>query len=80
MIKGIFLLVTLFKGELHPNQKLAYFVLDTLLKNDICILKQIVQGTQKGHWNFSRLSGFKVMDKYSQNIVLINNSRIAWPT
>ena len=35
--------------ELHPNQKLAYFVLNLkhLLKHDICNLKQIVQETFK---------------------------------
>ena len=43
----------LLKGELHPNQKLASFVLylkiiNTILKNNICISMQIVQGTKHG--------------------------------
>ena len=37
-------IINLIKGELTPNQKLACFVLylkiiNTILKNDICILK-----------------------------------------
>ena len=37
-----------------PNQKLACFVLylkivDTFLQNNVCILQQIIQGTQKWH-------------------------------
>ena len=41
---------------LHPNLKLACFVcylkiINTFWENDKCILKQIVQGTQKWHWN-----------------------------
>ena len=40
------------RGYCTPNQISAYFVLylkiiNTFLKNDMCILKQIVQGTQK---------------------------------
>ena len=43
-------MVTL-QGQSTPNQKLACFVLylkiiNTFLKNNICTLKQIVQGTQ----------------------------------
>ena len=30
--------------------------------------------------NFSRPSGFQVMDQNSQNNILINNLRTAWPT
>ena len=65
-----------------PNQKLACFVLylkiiNTFLKRNICIFEQIVQETQKWHWNFSRPSGIQVMDQNSQNIVMINNSRTA---
>ena len=49
--------VTIFvyvMGVLHPNNKLACFVLylkiiDTFLKNDVCILQLIVQGIQKRH-------------------------------
>ena len=45
-----------------PNKKIECFVLylkiiNTFLKNEICILKQIVQGTQ---WNFSRPIDFKL--------------------
>ena len=69
------------KRELHPNQKLACFVLylkiiNTFLENNICILKQIVQETQKWNWSFSKPSSFKLWNK----IVLINNSRTAGPT
>ena len=52
------------RGYYTPNLKLACFVcylkiINTFfLKNNVCILKQIVQGTQKWHWNFSRPSGF----------------------
>ena len=53
-LSGYFLFYFLLKGELHPctNQKLACFVLylkiiNTFLKNNICILKQIVQGIEK---------------------------------
>ena len=75
----------LSRGNCTPNQKLAGFVfylkiINTFLKNNICILKQIIQATQKWHWNFSRPSSSKVMDQSSQNIVFINNSRTAWPT
>ena len=50
-------------GYYTPNQKLACLVMylkiiNTFLKNNVCILKQIVQGNQKWHWNFSRPSGF----------------------
>ena len=49
------------KGHYTPNLKLACFVcylkiVNTFLKNIVCILKQIVQGTPKWHWNFSRPS------------------------
>ena len=55
-----------------PNQKLACFVLflkiiNNFLKNDIGIvkfLKQILQGTQIWHWNFSRPNGFYVRDGF----------------
>ena len=61
---------TLYYMHCIRNQKLACFVLclkiiHTFLKNDI-VLKQIVQGTQKGHWNFSRPSHFRVVDQNSQ--------------
>ena len=51
------------RGNCTPNQKLVCFVLclkiiNTFLENNICILTQIVQGTQKWHWNFSRPSSF----------------------
>ena len=59
------------KGYCTPNQKLARFVLNlkiinTFLKTIICISKQIVQGTQKWHWNFSRLSGLSYRSKQSK--------------
>ena len=39
---------------MHPNQKLASFALylkivNTFVQNNVCILKQIVQGAQKWH-------------------------------
>ena len=37
--------------------------------SNVSILVQIVRGTQKWHWNFSRPSSFKVMGQNSQNIV-----------
>ena len=55
-------------------------IVNTFFQKDVCILKQIVQGTQKWHWNFSRPSSFYVMDQNSYNFVLISNSRTAWPT
>ena len=65
--------------------KLAYFVLYLtiifpFLKNNLCILYKIVQGTQKWQWNFSKPSGLKVMNQKSQNDIWINNSRTVWPT
>ena len=65
------------RGNCTPNRKWACFVvylkiIHTLLENDMFISKQIVQGTQIWHWNFSRLSGFCLMDQNSQNIVFIN--------
>ena len=46
-----------------PNQKLACFALylkivNSFLQNNVYILNQIVQETQKCHWHFSRQSGF----------------------
>ena len=55
-------------------------IINTFLKSNVCTLTEIVQGTQKWHWNFSRPSGFQVMDQNSQNIDIVNNSRTAWPT
>ena len=68
-----------------PNLKLACFVcyikiINTFSKNNACIFKWIIQGSQKWHWNFSRPSSFKVTDQTSQNNVLINNSRNGWST
>ena len=59
--------ISSLRGYYTPNQKLTAFVLhhkmiNTVLKNNICILKQIVLGTKKV-WNFSRTSGFKVTDR-----------------
>ena len=56
------------RGNCTPNQKLACFVcylkiINTFLKNDICIWKQIVKGSQKWPWNFSWPSGFKLWIK-----------------
>ena len=42
------------------------------LQSNVHILKQIIQETQKWHWNFLGQNGFEVMNKYSLNIVLIN--------
>ena len=74
-------LINPLKGYCTPNQKLACFVcylkiINTFLKNNICIWKQIAQGTQN---RIEILIG-EVMDQNSQNIVLIKNSRTAWPT
>ena len=49
-------------------------------KNNVCILKRIVQGTQKWHWHSSRPSSLNIMDQNSENTVLINNSRTIKPT
>ena len=56
------------RGYCTPNIKLACFVhylqkkkkinYHHFLKNNISILKQIVQGTKKWHWKFSRPSSF----------------------
>ena len=74
-------------GEGHPKHKLRYLYcvlsqkLSTLcLKNNLTILTQIVQETQKWHWTFSRPSSSWVIDQNMQNIVLINNSRTALST
>ena len=76
---------SVLRGYCTPNQLLACFVvylkiINTLLKNNRCILKQIVHETQKWHWNFNKPRGFLVMDQNSQSNVLIDNSRMAWPT
>ena len=47
------------KGDLHFLLEISMFVLylkiiNTILKNNICILKQIIQKTQKWYRNFSR--------------------------
>ena len=51
------------RGYCTSYQKLACFVLylkiiNNFLKNKVCILSKMVQGTQNWHWNFSRPSGF----------------------
>ena len=51
------------RGYYTPNLILACFVcylkiVNTFLNNNVGIYKQIVQGTQKMHWNFSRPSSF----------------------
>ena len=51
------------RGYCTSYQKLACLVLylkisNTFLKNILWILQEIVEGTQKWHWNFSRPSGF----------------------
>ena len=76
---------TLSRGNCTPDHKLACFALylkivNTFLKNNVYILKQIVQKTKKWQWNFSRPIDSKVMDQNSQNIVLINSSRTTRPT
>ena len=74
------------RGYCNRNLKLACFlcylykIIYTFSKNNACISRKIVQGTQKCHWNFSRSSAFKVMDQNSQNNVWINYWRTAWPT
>ena len=67
--KGIYLVLwefhigsSLFKGELHPRPKLACVALylkivNILVQNNVYVLKQIVQETQKWHLNFSRPIG-----------------------
>ena len=61
------------KGELLPNPMVLHHlkIINTFLKNDISILKQIVWQTQIWHWNFSRF----FIDQNVQNIIFINNSR-----
>ena len=49
------------RGALHPWTKSSMFCVlsqNHILINNVCILKQIVQGTQKWHWNFSTPRGF----------------------
>ena len=53
----------LLRGNCTPNKKLACFVLhlkivNTFMQNNVYILKQIVQDTQKWHLNFGRPSSF----------------------
>ena len=54
-----------------------FFFFFFFLKNELCMLYKIVQGTQKWHWSFSRPSG---RSKQSKCCFWINNSRTAWPT
>ena len=54
-------------------------IINTLWKNKINILKQIVWETQKWHENFSTPSGSWVIDQNMQNSVLLNNSWTTWP-
>ena len=67
------------RGYCTHDQKLAYLkFINTFLKkkNNICILKQIVQLTQKWHYNFSRSGVCFNINQSIQNInfVFINNS------
>ena len=68
-ISGALVYLSAFKGELHPLPKITMFCalpqkLSILfLKNDICILKQIVQGTEKWNGNYSRPAVFKLWIK-----------------
>ena len=49
-------------GCLHPLLKISMFCVLSqnyqhfFMKSNICVIKQIVEGTQKWHWNFSRPS------------------------
>ena len=55
-------------------------IINTFLKNNMCILKQIIQGTKNGIEILVGQIVFKVMDQNNQNIALISYSRITWPT
>ena len=52
-----------------------FFFFFFFLQNSVYILKQMIQGIQKWHWNFRSPTGFSVINQNSQNIVLINNLR-----
>ena len=43
------------KGELHPQPKISIF---SALSSKLSPFKQIVKGTQKCYWNFSRPNSF----------------------
>ena len=65
----------------------CYFkIVNTVLKSDIYILKQIVWETkktkkkQKRIQNVGRPHGSCIINQNVPNIVLINNSRTTWPT
>ena len=67
----------ILRGHYTPNLISIFCVLSKnyhhfFLKNNVCILKQVVQGISKLHWNFISPSGFKLS--------LTNNSRTDWPT
>ena len=44
------------------------------------LIENCSRNSKKWHLNFSRPSGFYVIDQNSKNVVWINNSRTAWPT
>ena len=69
------------RGYYTRNLKLACFVCHLKIINTFFEKnKIIIQGTTKWHWNSNRPSDSYVMSQNGQNIVLINNSRTAWPT
>ena len=72
--------ITALWGYYTPNLELTMFCAPTPNNQQFLHLQQIVQVTQKWHWNLSRPSGFQVMDQNIQNIVMINNSKTARPT
>ena len=57
-----------FKGELHPNNKLACLVLylkimDNFGKNTVCTILEIVKGTENLNQNLSRPTSLKLWIK-----------------
>ena len=71
-------LVKFKKGELHLQQNWACFVcyskiINTVLKNNMSILNQIIWETKKWHNNFIRLCGSWDTGQNSSLYVLIKN-------
>ena len=75
----------LIRGYCTPKQKLSCFVfylkiINTFMKNIICILQYIVQGTQKWHWNLRKPSSSWVIDQNIILTILIHDLKTAWST
>ena len=67
-------------GSSTPNLKLACFVcylkIITTFKKNVCVLKQLFKELKNGIKTGQNIQ----TSIHSQNIVLINNSIIIWPT